>query len=323
MRQFLAQIESLRAFIEERDGFTLIAHTSPDGDTLGSMLALLWLLKRLGKRAEAVCADPVPGLYAFLPMVDEVLLPENAAGYENVIAVDCADKARLGSAAALFERAVATCNIDHHPTNNAYARYNVIEPGAAATGELIYDLAQRLRIKPDADFAACLYVALMTDTGNFAYSNTTGDTLRIAGDLLDAGADGYGLNLRIYRTASLSKLLLLRQAIDNIRLYAEGRVGVTSLTRAEIERAGAQEEDTEGVVDAVRDIQSVEVAVFIKESGSDMWKISLRSKRQADVGAIAAGLGGGGHARAAGYAAAGSLEAVWADALRRAEEALL
>lgn len=316
------EIDDLCTFIKARDGFTIIAHMSPDGDALGSSLALLWLLRKLGKRAEAVCADPVPDMYAFLPLAGEVLLPGKAAGYENVIAVDCADKARLGKAADLFEAAAATYNIDHHPTNDAYARHNAVDPSAAATGELIYRLAQSLCVRIEADFASCLYAALMTDTGNFAYSNTTGETLRIAGDLLDAGADGYGLNLRIYRSTSLERLRLLQSAIANIRLYREGVVGITSLSRAEIGESGARDEDTEGVVDCVRDIESVEIAIFIKENGANGWKISLRSKLRADVGAIAAQMGGGGHERAAGYSARGDLAAVWADALRRAEEAL-
>ena len=316
------EIDDLCAFIKARDGFTIIAHMSPDGDTLGSSLALLWLLRKLGKQAEAVCADPAPSMYTFLPLAGEVLLPSKAAGYENVIAVDCADKARLGKAVDLFEAATATYNIDHHPTNDAYARHNAVDPSAAATGELIYRLAQSLCVRIEADFASCLYAALMTDTGNFAYSNTTGETLRIAGDLLDAGADGYGLNLRIYRSTSLERLRLLQSAIANIRLYREGVVGITSLSRAEIEESGAHDEDTEGVVDCVRDIESVEIAIFIKENGANGWKISLRSKLRADVGAIAAQMGGGGHERAAGYSARGDLAAVWADALRRAEEAL-
>ncbi|NCB31456.1 MAG: bifunctional oligoribonuclease/PAP phosphatase NrnA [Clostridia bacterium] len=317
------EIDSLRTFIEERDGFTIIAHKSPDGDTLGSTLALLWLLRKLGKRAEAVCADPMPAIYMFLPLADEICLPKDVVGYENAISVDCADRSRLGTANDLFAAAKATYNIDHHRTNDAYAQHNAVNPSAAATGELIYHLLQSLAVSPEADFASCLYTALMTDTGNFAYSNTTGETMRIAADLLDAGADGYGLNLRIYRNTSFERLLLLRQAIGNIRLYEGGRVGITSLTKAEIADCGAQEDETEGVVDYIRDIQSVEIAVFIKQSAEDVWKISLRSKLQADVGTIAAKLGGGGHERAAGYTAHGRLESAWAEALGHAKEALL
>ena len=146
--------------------------------------------------------------------------------------------------------------------------------------------------------------------------------MRIAGALLDAGANGYDLNLRVYRNTPFCKLRLLGVAIGGIRLYEQDRIGMVSLTRAQVEACGAREEDTEGVIDHVRDIDSVEVAVFFKESGPETWKVSLRAKRWADVGTMAARLGGGGHARAAGYTAKGGLEAVWAQALAAAKEAL-
>lgn len=317
-----AQIDALRDWIRGADGFTIIAHMSPDGDTLGSSLGLYRLLRGLGKKAEVACADGVPALYAFLPAAGEVRLPKDAAGYPNVIAVDCADLGRLGDARPLFDKGANTYNIDHHPTNGAYARHNAVDAEASAAGELIYRLAQSFGAPMDAALAACLYTALMTDTGNFAYSNTTGETLRIAGALLDAGADGYGLNLRIFRSTSFGKLRLLGEAIRGIRLYEGGRIGLAGLTRGQIQACGAREEDTEGVIDSVRDIESVEIAIFLREAGADTWKVSLRSKWAADVGALAAKLGGGGHARAAGYTAHGSLEAAWAEALARSKEAL-
>lgn len=316
-------IDSLRDYITSRDGFTIIAHISPDGDALGSTLALLGLLRQLGKQAEAVCADGVPTLYRFLPLADQLCTPERATGYPHVISVDCADLGRLGQAQPLFAQAASTYNIDHHPTNDAYAGSNAVDPTAAATGELIYRLALSLGSPITAELAACLYTALMTDTGNFSYSNTTGDTLRIAGALLDAGADGYDLNLRIYRNTPFCKLRLLGVAIDGIRLYEQNRIGMASLTRAQVEACGAREEDTEGVVDYVRDIDTVEIAIFLKESGPETWKVSLRAKRWANVGAMAARLGGGGHARAAGYTAKGGPDTVWSQALAAAKEILL
>ena len=167
-------IESLRDYITSRDGFTVIAHISPDGDALGSTLALLGLLRRLGKRAEAVCTDRAPALYGFLPLADQLRTPEQALGYPHVICVDCADLGRLGQAQPLFAQAASTYNIDHHPTNDAYAGANAVDPTAAATGELIYRLALSLGLPITAELATCLYTALMTDTGNFSYSNTTG-----------------------------------------------------------------------------------------------------------------------------------------------------
>ena len=162
-------LRSIAAFIKENDGFTVIAHTSPDGDTLGASLALYGTLKRMGKRAEIVCEQPVPHVYAFLPGADAICLPEQAVGMENAIAVDCADLARMGAAGRLFQAAKRTCNIDHHITNDSYAAFNAVDAEAAATGEIIAALAALLLPKIDDAIATCLYTALLTDTGNASY----------------------------------------------------------------------------------------------------------------------------------------------------------
>ena len=316
------EIDRIRDFITHNDGFTIIAHVSPDGDTLGSSLALLGMLLQMGKAAEAVCSDRIPPQFAALPLAETIRLPKEAVGYAHAIAVDCADQSRMGSACCLFDGAESTYVIDHHFTNTGYGAYNAVDPRAAATGELIYRLSQSLGLPLNAGIASCLYTALMTDTGNFSYSNTTGDTLRIAGALLEGGADGYELNLHFFRSRSLARLKVLGKAIEQITLHGEGQIGITSLSRAQIQACGAQEEDTEGVVDYVRDIDSVEIAIFLKETGQGVWKASLRAKRKADVGALAAGLGGGGHARAAGYTAHGDRETVLGQALALAQEAL-
>lgn len=177
-------LRSIAAFIKENDDFTVVAHTAPDGDTLGASLALYGVLVRIGKRAAVVCEQPVPHTYAFLPGAEHVLLPEDARQTEHVIAVDCADRARMGAALRLFDGALHTCNIDHHPSNDFYAELNAVDDMAAATGELIASLAEMLLPELDAPLANCLYTALMTDTGNFAYSNTRPETFHLAGRLL-------------------------------------------------------------------------------------------------------------------------------------------
>ncbi|MDR0840623.1 MAG: DHH family phosphoesterase [Christensenellaceae bacterium] len=319
-----AELQNIQAFIAGQTAFTVIAHIAPDGDTLGSSLALLCLLRGLHKQAEVVCAEPVPQVYACLPFAGGVKLPRDAAAYPAVISVDCADMARMGDALALFQKAAVTCNIDHHPTNDAYAAYNAVDASAAATGELIYSLARAVGVAVSADMANCLYAALMTDTGCFAYSNTTPDTLRIAGELLACGANGYDLNLRMFRSMPYAKLRLLGVAIANCRLYCDGQLGITTLRCEEVLSCGAREEDREGIVDHVRDIDTVEIAVFLRESEGEpnTYTVSLRSKHWADVGGMAARRGGGGHARAAGYTSRGSFEEVYGDALAGAKEIL-
>lgn len=290
------------------DGFTIITHESPDGDTLGSSLALFRTLKKLGKEAEIVCCDPVPSAYSFLPEAVQVRLPSNAHSLPYAVAIDCADKQRMGDAVSLFETAKTTINIDHHGTNDLYAAFNEVAPECAATGERIYQLIRLLVPEIDTETAECLYTALITDTGNFSYSNTTPDTLRTAADLLACGVDHALLNRRIYRSNPYRKIKLQGRAISNLELLCGGKLAVTVLTREEIEQCGATAADTEGIVDIIRDIDTVEVAMFFKESLDGAFRVSLRSKETADVSVIAALEGGGGHVHAAGCTITGDFQ---------------
>ena len=173
-------------FLRANDDILSIAHVSPDGDTLGSSFALFGALQDLGKRVQVVCEDPVPAIYRFLPYSDQLLTPEQAKPAEAVVCVDCADVARAGRSEPLFRAAKATLNIDHHGTNDRYAEENFVQK-AGATGELIFNVISCLKITLNKNIASCLYAAITTDTGNFSYSNTTPDTLRIAAELLDTG----------------------------------------------------------------------------------------------------------------------------------------
>lgn len=315
-------LRGIAAFIKENDGFTVIAHTSPDGDALGASLALYGALRRMGKRAQIVCEQPVPHGYTFLPGAEAVRLPEQAVRTENAIAVDCADFARMGAAGRLFEAAERTCNIDHHVTNASYAAYNAVDAEAAAAGEIVAALIELLLPEIDAALATCLYTALLTDTGNFAYSNTRPATLHMAARLLACGADNTEINRQVYRTVPFAKQKLLGRALGHMELLCEGRLGVSYVTLADFAQTGAGEEDTEGIIDHVRDIEGVEAAAFLRETQEGAFKVSLRSKRAADVGAAAQTLGGGGHKHAAGYTAQGPFEAAYAEVVAVCTRAL-
>ncbi|MCE5235946.1 MAG: bifunctional oligoribonuclease/PAP phosphatase NrnA [Clostridiaceae bacterium] len=315
-------IEQAADFIRENDGFTLIAHISPDGDTLGSALALYGVLKELKKDAQVVCGNRVPPNYVFLPYADELLSPEAARKLPFAISIDCADALRMGVSAPLFDAAQSTLNLDHHVTNTAYAKMNVVDGSAAATGELIYKLAMRLLPCLTEPISVCLYTALLTDTGSFAYSNTTPETMRIAADILESGIDTYEINRLVYRTVPYHKVKLLGLALNNMELLCGGRLGLTAVTLEEMRSVGATEEDTEGVIDYVRDVDSVEVAVLLREVDTDVFKASLRSKRYVDVSKISRAKNGGGHAFAAGYTAHGAFGEVYAEAVRMASAAL-
>ncbi len=315
-------LQHIAGLIKEKDGFTVITHVSPDGDALGSSLALYAALLQMGKHAQVVCQDEVPRAYRFLPRAEAVLLPENALQTEYAISVDCADKQRLGTAAALFDAAKETANIDHHGTNIGFAVRNAVNAKAAAAGEMIAALLSMLPVAVDEAIATCLYTAIMTDTGNFAYNNTKPETLRTAAALLAAGADNTDIHRRIYATVPFAKQKLLGKALAAMQLYADGKICMTGLTLADFAACHAEKPDSDGIVERLRDIEGVEIAVFIREQEAGVYKISMRSKMAADVSRVAGELGGGGHKHAAGGTVYGTLAQTEEKTLALCERAL-
>lgn len=315
-------IEQAAEFIRENDGFTLIAHISPDGDTLGSALALYGVLRELQKDVQVVCDNRVPPNYTFLPGAQNVVMPEAARKLPYAIGIDCADAMRMGGSGALFDTARYTVNIDHHVTNSAYAKLNIVDSDASATGEIIYKLAVLLLPRLTESVSTCLYTAILTDTGSFAYSNTTPETMRIAADILESGIDTYEINRLVYRTLPYHKVKLLGRAINNMELLFDGKLGITVVTAEEMKELNAEEEDSEGIIDYVRDVDSVEIAIMLREVDKGVFKASLRSKRYVDVSKISRVMGGGGHAFAAGYTVNGTSQEVYSSAVALAKTAL-
>ena len=286
------------AFLQEHNDFLLIAHVAPDGDALGSCLALRLLLEQMGKKARVICDDPVPHLYTFLPGADAVLPGDAAPEAEAFVAVDCADVGRTGDQWARVGTSPSLC-IDHHITNPGFAQVNYIED-CAATGELItllYD-ASGQSISPEAGM--CLYAAIATDTGNFAYSSVTPRTFALMGRVMESGFDLPECNRLIYRNQRLQKLRMTARTVENTKLYRNEQVIVGTLSRAETEAVGGLKADAEGIIDSLRDVETVIVACFLREEGENEVKLSLRSKDKVDCAALAKAYGGGGHVRAAG-----------------------
>ncbi|MBQ9832727.1 MAG: bifunctional oligoribonuclease/PAP phosphatase NrnA, partial [Clostridia bacterium] len=259
---------------------------------------------------------------AFLPGIEELKLPDDAFGYDSVITVDCADLVRTGSAEKIANQAKYTLNIDHHKTNDMYAQINCVDGEAAAVGELIFKLAQSLGFVFDVDTAVCVYTAIMTDTGNFSYSNTSAFTFEAASKLKAVGIDSCNINRMVYRSVPYNKLKLTGLAINKMQLALDGRFGYCALTRAEMASVGAADVSVEGIIDNIRDVETVEFAAFIHEKEEKTFRVSLRSKNVVDVGKVAARMGGGGHARAAGYTAYGEVKQVEAQLLEMAENEL-
>ncbi len=275
------------------------SHLSPDGDTLGSAIAMKHLLRALGGHVLHVCPDPVPARYAFIPGADEVVthLPDDLSNW-GLVAIDAAEISRLGDWAPLFAALPLRVNIDHHISNPAYGSVNVVFAGAAATGEIIYRLFEHFGVKPSLEAAQAMYVAIVTDTGGFAYEATTAETHRIAGELIGWGVNPAEMTQLLFEQVPLSEMRIKSLALSRMQRSADGTIAWTVVTPAMLAETGADESQLDGLSEQLRSIQGVDVAFYLRETARGL-KLSLRSKN-ADVNQVAAHFGGGGHRRAAG-----------------------
>jgi phosphoesterase RecJ-like protein len=289
-----------KQFFDSHNDFILAAHRSPDGDTLGSCLALSRALQSLGKHAIVACVDAVPKYLRFLSGSDTVVSSVSKIP-EAAVYIDCGDHSRADALEPFLEQCAFRFCIDHHGTNPKNTKDGDWVEEVGATGELIYRLLTKMQIPIDREIAVCLFTAIATDTGNFSYSNTTSDTFRIAGELLQYGIDLPELNRILFRTVPLNKGKLIAYTLENVTLAEENSVGIVCLNRDTLARFSAEESDCEGLIDYVRDLAPVEIACTLRESSDGKIRGSLRSKWGADVSEIATQFGGGGHSRAAGF----------------------
>lgn len=301
----------------------LFSHVSPDGDCIGSMLAIGLALEKLGKRVKFYNPDPVPKNLAFLsgasrikPWREGIFLPQ------ALLFVDCADLQR----ANVEDRQIpvqATClNLDHHISNQKFGHVNVVDPEAAATGELAYDLVRGLGVRLDQEMAENLYTAILTDTGSFQYGNTTARTHQVAAELLAEGIEFIRIHHQIFDQKPLAQVRLLERALSSLELFADGKLGIMVLSIADFAASGAEDALSEGLINHVRTIEGVEAAVLLREVEAGKVKAGLRSNLWLDVNAIASQFGGGGHKRAAGCTIQASLADAKSLILAAIEEAL-
>ncbi|HVL33887.1 MAG TPA: bifunctional oligoribonuclease/PAP phosphatase NrnA [Actinomycetota bacterium] len=280
----------------------LSCHVNPDGDALGSMLALTLALRARGTEAIASWSEPfgVPKQYWFLPADDAVSPPEQfPAAPDLMITFDAGSFERLGTLEASARAAKSLIVVDHHASNDHFGDINLIDPNAAASAVLVHELLQRLGAPIDRDIATCLYTGLVTDTGRFQYRNTTPHVHRIAAELLGYGVQHDLITQEIYNTHPTGYLKLLAVALD--RLEVSDGIAWTYVTQEDLARNGVGMEDIEAIIDVVRTVDSTDVATVLKEQSDGMYKVSMRSKGASNVGAVAEALGGGGHALAAGF----------------------
>lgn len=285
----------------------LLPHIHPDGDTIGSSLALLLALRKIGKEALVLVEDELPSNLKFLPL-DDIHSKLSEGFYPDVvIAIDVSDLERLGKRRAYIENAPVTVNLDHHITNLCFAQHNYVDVQAAATGEIIYELIKTMQVDMDKEIAACIYCALSTDTGSFKYDNTTAKTHQIASALLEHGLDLNKITVDLYQNKAYGKIKLLGEALNTLKVYYAGKLSILSVTKSMLEKSNANHTDADGLVEFARDIEGVEVAVLLKELSSNEIKVGLRAKYDVDVAKIAAEFGGGGHKKASGCTIYGNI----------------
>jgi phosphoesterase RecJ-like protein len=289
--------------LRKGERFLVCSHSRPDGDAVGSMLAMGMLLAEMGKKADLVTADRVPTIYCGLPGVKNICHAMRVHGpYDAVILLECdgVERARLRGLEEFFQ-----INIDHHLSGRPYAHLNWIDHGAASVGELVFRLVQGAGMPITPEMAACLYTTLLTDTGGFTYGSVTASTFALARELVLAGADPIGIARDVCFSASTSKVLLLGAALSTLK--REGRMAWLWVTHSDMVRTCAAEEDCEGIVNVAVGIAGIEVAVFLRELPEKRIRLSLRSKGKVNVAEIAERLGGGGHGNAAGCTLDGPL----------------
>lgn len=284
------------AWLKSHDHYRILTHRKPDGDTVGSAAALCRGLRAMGKQAYILPNPELTPRYS--PFHQGLTAPEPEPG-DILLSVDTATAGMLSAVYAGLAEQVALA-IDHHPSNSGYAENTLLEPEAAACGEIIYSLLEELGVTLDPEMADALYVAVSTDTGCFRYSNTTARTLRTAAACADAGAALYSLNQMIFETRRLSRLKLESYMTEHLELYGGGRVAFC-LIPAEVERkCGIQEDDMESVATFARNVEGVELAVTMRTEASGGTKLSVRCAPGYNASALCAAFGGGGHAAAAG-----------------------
>ena len=303
-----SDLSAVAEAIREHDRFLLAVHENPDGDALGSLLAAKLTLDALGKDSVMFLPGqaPLPAEYKFMPL-EEVRreLPDDVE--ERVLfALDCANESRLGSGQEAIDRAQLVLNVDHHHDNSRFGNVNVVVADASSTGEIVRDLMDELGVPLTPELAEAIYIALVTDTGRFQYANTTPKALRLAAELVEAGADVHRVFQSIYESVQLAKLKLLARALERAQVYEGGGIVVSYLLKTDFAEVGAAEPYSEGIIDFLRAVEGADMAALIREPpapGRPARRISLRSSSdEVDVSAIARASGdGGGHRQAAGF----------------------
>lgn len=313
----LSQVVEL---IENKHNFGITTHIKPDGDGVGSSLGLCWLLKSLGKSAEVIVHGTVPLAYRSLPGADAIRdIRAVDREYDAVFVIECSDLERPGIAGLEGE---FTVNIDHHATSEHFGTINWIDSTASAVGEMIYNLCKAIGGRVTKEIAECVYMALVTDTGSFHFSNTTERTLKVASELIKAGVKPADISEAVYNNYPWSRIELMRQVLGTIRRDESGKIASLRQTLKMREAAEAVDGDNNGFVNIPLSAREILAAVYMREVGENQYRVSLRSKGDINVAKVAEMFGGGGHRNAAGLRVEGDWDVKEAELIAAVREAV-
>ena len=305
---------NLDNIIKSSNKILLLSHMNPDGDTLGSMCALYGMIyNRFKKKADMSVVSNIPYNYRFIPHIDSAQRYfDKSLVYDLVITLDVAAIDRVMDSKILFDKAKCTVNIDHHKTNPGFGDYQIINPDASSCGEVLFNYFKSNNWKIDKDSAICLYTAIMTDTGNFRFENTSSDALRAAAELVDAGACPNYIYKKCYETKSKNFVMFQNYCVNKAEFLNDNKIVYTTVYKKDLEKFSAGDDYTDGIAETLRAIDTTEVAFVVKEVDVKLTKVSMRSKKN-DVAEICSKFGGGGHTFAAGCTIKASVE----DAVRK------
>ncbi|MBT8331195.1 MAG: bifunctional oligoribonuclease/PAP phosphatase NrnA [Deltaproteobacteria bacterium] len=303
-------MEQILQHIKTSQRILVASHAEPDGDCLGSLVAMGLALIKLDKTITLFNSSPIPAVYRFLPGVEHIVTQIKAAEeYDLAIVLDCGDIIRIGEDSSIVTQIPIVVNIDHHVSNTGFGHVQLIDTDACATAEIVYRLIKALKIPFDKAIATSIYLGILTDTGSFRFSNTNPAAFAISKAMTDIGVEPHAVAQRVFGTYSLGRIKLLNMALNSIEISENGKLSLMTVNRSMLNATGTSTEDIDGLINYARRIEDVKVAALIHEikngagkfTNMNRYHVSLRSDSTVDVAKIAGKFGGGGHTSAAGF----------------------
>lgn len=310
------EFKKIAALVDAGRRFLVAAHLNPDGDAIGSSLALALAMEKMGKDVVVYNRDATPFQFAGMASAERIVNTlESEAPFDAAFVLDCSELERVGAGFLDMVTTEVWVNIDHHLTNKTFADYSVIDSNACSTGYLVYQLLKELDVEIDLDMAENIYTTILFDTGSFHYSNATSEAFSAAGDMVALGVSPWSVANKVFENQPQGRIQLLSHVLNTLKVERGGKIASVLVTQEMMKETGTGPDSTDGFVNYPRSIEGVEVAFLIRETGSDEYKISYRSKGTVNVAEAAQTFGGGGHRNAAGYVINGDIAIVSAKAV--------